>query len=153
TLTKTGSVNTTASTVTWQINATKGQTQGGKLMFSGTMTGFNSGNGGGTIRNTVLNLQRPPRSTWSARSTNSAGATHRDAATTAHMSATASSENRNFFSENSASGTLEFMDARTNTVFSLVPEVTIAPNSSVKLLFSAAFDNNVLALADGTLIR
>jgi len=42
------------------------------------------------------------------------------------------------------------MDANSNTAFSLVPQVTIAPGATVNLLFAAEFDNTVLKLVTGT---
>lgn len=45
------------------------------------------------------------------------------------------------------------MDASTNSPFALVLKKTIAPYSTLKLLFSASFDNNILGLADGTRTR
>jgi hypothetical protein len=57
------------------------------------------------------------------------------------------------FSENAASDALQFTDANTNTLFSLVPEVLIDPGATVPLKYDATFNNNVLHLADGTPVR
>jgi hypothetical protein len=153
TLTKTGVVNTGSSTVTWTVTATQGATVAGHLVVNGFMTVTNSGGAGATIGNIVVNLQTKFGSSWVTRSSDVADATQGDAATTAHIDPHASSENLSTFTENAASGQLLFMDANTNTVFSLVPEVTIAPGATVNLLFSAAFDNNVLALPVGKAVR
>jgi hypothetical protein len=67
--------------------------------------------------------------------------------------AQATSEKKSVFNENSASGQLKFMDAKTNTVFALVPQVTIPAGATRTLLFSASFNNNVLQLVNGTSTR
>jgi len=117
------------------------------------MTVTNSGTAGATIGNIVVNLQSRSGNKWITRSSDIADATSGDAATTAWISPHASSENLSMFTENPASGQLLFMDANSNTMFSLVPQQIIAPGASVSLLFSASFDNNVLALPVGTPVR
>ena len=151
TLTKTGT--TSGSTVTWTITATQGTTVSGALVVSGSMTVTNTGSGPATIGNIVANLQVRSGNKWVSASADIADATHGDAATTANVYSQASSENRSFFAENGASGSLQFTDASTNTLFSLVPEVTIAPGATTTLRYSASYDNNVLGLATGTPIR
>jgi hypothetical protein len=151
TLTKTGSVS--GSTVTWNISATKTATVSGQLVLQGQMTVTNSGSGPATIGNIVVNLQKRVSNKWVSASADVADATSGDAATTANIFKQASSENLSSFTENSASGSLEFMDATNNTVFSLVPEATIPAGGTKSLLFQATFDNNVLGLAPGTSIR
>jgi len=151
TLTKTGSVS--ASTVTWNITATKTATVSGQLVVQGQMTVTNAGSGPATIGNIVVNLQKRVSNNWVSASADVADATNGDAATTAKIFKQASSEGKSSFTENSASGSLEFMDATNNTVFSLVPEVTIPGGGTKSLLFQATFDNNVLNLAPGTQIR
>ncbi|MBZ5725654.1 MAG: hypothetical protein LAP87_11730 [Acidobacteriia bacterium] len=90
---------------------------------------------------------------WVTESSDIADSTKGDAATTARVVARATTENVGTFTENAASGKLAFMDKATNTIFSLVPPVTIAAGATVHLLFSASFDNNVLHLAAGTAAR
>ena len=153
TLRKTGSVNPVTQTVTWTITATQGPTTTGQLILNGTMTVTNKGTAPATIGNIVVNLQTKAGPSWVTRSSDIADATSDDAATSAHVVQSASSENRSFFTENGASGSLLFMDASTNTVFSLVPQKTIAPGETETLLFTATFDNNVLNLATGTPFR
>jgi len=153
TLGKTGAVDAAASTVTWTITATEGSTVGGHLVVTGFMAVTNCGTGGATIGNIVVNLQTMSNGKWVTQSSDIADATHGDAATTAHVDPDKSSQHIATFTENAASGRLQFMDAKTNTVFSLVPEVTVAPGATIGLLFSAAFDNYVLALAAGTPTR
>ena len=153
TLSKTGSVNTTAKTVTWNVTATKGTTTTGQLVVNGTFRVSNTGTGGATIGNIVVNLQTKSGSTWVTRSSVVADATQDDAATTVKISPSASSEGKSTFTENAASGQLIFMDAKTNSIFSLVPQVTIPAGATRTLLFTASYDNNVLMLAPGTATR
>lgn len=150
-LTKTGSLS--GNTVTWTITATKTATVSGQLVVQGQMTVSNSGSGPATIGNIVANLQTRVNNTWKTAASDVADATNGDDATTAKIHSAASSEGKGSFSESTASGKLEFMDATSNTVFSLVPEVTIAPGSSRALLFQATYNNNVLHLATGSAIR
>ena len=140
TLEKTGEVTRSTATVTWTVTASNGTTIAGQLLVSGTMTVTNTGTDGATIGNIVVNLQTKSGSAWVTRTSDIADATGDDAATSATFVAAASSENRSTFSETPASGRLLFMDANTNTIFSLVPQKTIAPNTTVALLFSASFD-------------
>ena len=153
TLEKVGSVG--AETVTWQVTATEGATTVGLLIFNGVFRVENKGQGGATIGNIVVNLQvrDPATNRWVTRASVIADATQDDAATAAQVSPKASSEQRSSFTESAASGSLLFTDATTNSAFALVPQVTIPPKSHKKLLFSASFDNNVLDLAVGTLVR
>lgn len=152
-LSKTGSLS--GNTVTWNITATKTATTSGHLLIQGQMTVANTGSGPATIGNIVVNLQKRSGNTWVTASTDVANATQGDAATTAKLHAAASSENKSSFTENAASGSLNFMDASNNTVFSLVPQVMIGAGQSKTLLFSAQFDNNAapLKLTPGTAIR
>src|SRR5262249_25392565 len=91
-LAKTGAINASNSTVGWQITATQGQTVAGWLMINGMIAVTNSGLGGGTIGNIVVNLQTRSGNQWVTRSSVIADATHDDAATAALISASASSE-------------------------------------------------------------
>jgi hypothetical protein len=153
TLAKTGTVDTGTSTVTWTITATPVATVAGHLVVDGFMTIRNRGGEGATIGNIVVNLQTRAGRKWVTRSSDVADATDGDAATTAHVVPQASSEHRWTFTEDAASGQLLFRDASTNSAFSLVPQVTIAPGATVHLLYSAAFDNNMLGLAVRTPVR
>lgn len=119
------------------------------------MTVTNFGNGPATIGNIVVNLQKRINNKWVTKSSNVADATNGDAATTANIHKAASSEGFASFTENSASGSLNFMDATNNTIFSLVPQVMIGAGQTRALLFSAEFDNNdaALQLPSGTQIR
>jgi len=153
TLAKTGAVNTSSKTVTWTINATKQSTKAGQLVVTGFVAVTNSGTANATIGNIVANLQTKSGSSWQSVSADCADATHDDAATSCKIDPKASSENLAVFAENAASGSLKFMDANANTVFSLVPEQGIAPGATVTLLFAATFDNTVLHLSAGQGVR
>ena len=153
TLKKTGTLDSSTSTITWTITATEGTTVAGHLVADGFVTVTNWGSLGAPIGNIVVNLQTKSGSNWVTESSDIADATHGDAATTAHIDPKASSENKGTFSTNSASGKVEFMDANSNTAFSLKPQVTVAPGATVNLLFSAVFDNTILKLSPGTAVR
>jgi len=149
-LAKTGLIDQTHSTVTWTITATQGATSGATLVADGDIGVENDGNGAATIGNIVVNLQTKVGGAWVTQSSDIADATHGDAATHANVAANASTEHHTSFDENSASGALAFMNARTDTVFSLVPEVSVPAHTRIRLLFSARFNNAVLHLAPGT---
>jgi hypothetical protein len=152
-LEKTGTLDSASSTVTWTITATQQATVSGKLFVTGFVAMTNSGAVGATVGNIVVNLQTKSGSDWETQSSDIADATNGDGATTAQIDPHASSEGQDSFTENAASGTLEFMDANSNTAFSLRPQVTIAPGATVNLLFAAEFDNTVLKLDTGTPVR
>lgn len=153
TLDKTGEVDASTSTVTWDITAVRGTTVAGHLVINGFMNVTNDGSAPASIGNIVVNLQTKAGAKWITRSSDVANGTDGDDATSAQVVAHATSEGLSTFTENGASGQLAFMDATTNTVFSLVPEALVAPGSTISLLFSASFDNNVLALPVGKALR
>jgi hypothetical protein len=153
TLTKTGNVDPGARTVTWTVTATPGATVDGKLTVDGFLDVANIGSGPATIGNIFVNLQSLVNGTWVTKASDIADATNGDAATSAHVVAAASSEHRTLFTEGPGSGALSFMDRATNTVWSLVPQITISPRATVRLLFAATFDNAALHLATGESTR
>src|SRR3954468_8864280 len=63
-LDKTGVVDTSTSTVTWRITATRGATVGGHLVVDGFLRVYNGGNGAATIGNIVVNLQTKANGSW-----------------------------------------------------------------------------------------
>jgi hypothetical protein len=152
-LTKTAAVNSGSKTVTWTITATKGATTGGHLVVDGYLDVINLGTGAATLGNIVVNLQALQGHKWITLSSDVADATQGDAATTANVVASDTTENQGTFTENAASGALSFMDRRYNTMFSLVPEAQLQPWSDLPLLFSAAYDNNTLHLAQNAQLR
>jgi hypothetical protein len=145
-LAKTGSVDSIARTVTWTLVATKGATTGGHLVVDGYLNVQNKGNGPATIGNIVASLQTRVNGHWVTQVSDVADATHGDAATSANIVG-------GVVTEGPGSGTLSFMDRATNTVFSLVPEVSVPAHTTERLLFAATFDNNQLHLATGTQTR
>jgi len=153
TLTKTSAVDTSAHTVTWTIAATPGMTVGGHLVVDGYLDVINLGTGPATLGNIVVNLQARQGNHWVTLSSDVADATQGDAATSAHVVGANTTEGLSLFSENAASGALSFMDRRYNTMFSLVPEAKLQPWTDLPLLFSAAYDNNVLNLAHNAKVR
>jgi hypothetical protein len=153
TLDKTGSVNRTEGTVTWEITATEIAAEAGLLVVSGQMTVENTGSGPAPIGNIVVNLQARAGSTWITLSSVIADATNGDDATTANILAQASSEGLSFFVENAASGALQLTDASTGEPLSLVPQFAIPAGGLLPLQFSAIFDNDILNLPAGTATR
>lgn len=151
TLDKVGSLGT--STVSWQATATQGATTSGLLIFNGIFRVENKGTGGATIGNIVVNLQKKVGSSWVTISSDIADGTQDDNATTANIAAKSCSDHASTITENSASGSLLFTDATTNSAFALVPQVTIPAKTTQKLRFSASFDNNILGLAAGAQVR
>lgn len=133
-----------SGTVTWTVTVTKGSTSPNSLTYAGFIRIYNGGSANATIGNIVANLQRKSGKTWRTASSDVANSTLGDGATTAKVVAGASSEGLNTFSENAASGTLEFSDANNNTVFSLSPQQVIAPGAHVDLVYQATFNNTVL---------
>jgi hypothetical protein len=127
------------ASVEWTIEAFEEQTEAGLLVLSGQMTVSNDGSEDATIGNIVVNLQERVSHRWVSASADVADATGGDAATSANIHAAASSEGLSTFTENAASGELEFMDATNNTVWSLVPQKLIAPGATVPLLFQVFF--------------
>ena len=151
TLEKVGSLG--ASTITWQATATAGASTPGLLIFNGIFRVENKGTAGATIGNIVVNLQKKVGNKWVTVSSDVADGTQDDDATTANIAKRASSEGKSVITENSASGSLLFTDATTNSAFALVPQVTIPSKTIQKLRFSASFDNTILDLAVGTQVR
>ena len=152
-LTKTATVDSTAKTVTWNIAATKTSTTGGRLVADGYLDVINLGTAPATLGNIVVNLQAKQGNHWVTVSSDVADATQGDAATSAHVVGEDTTEGQDTFTENAASGSLSFLDRRFNTIFSLVPEMMLTSGSRLPLLFSAAFDNQLLHLATGTKVR
>jgi hypothetical protein len=142
-----------SGTVTWTVTVTKGTTSPNSLTYAGFIRIRNSGSANATVGNIVANLQRKSGKNWKTVSSDIANATLGDAATTARVVATASSEGLTTFSENAASGALDFTDADNNTLFSLVPQQVIAPGASVDLVYQATFNNSVLNIPAGEQTR
>lgn len=144
-LTKTGSIDAAAKTVTWHVQATASTTTTNHLIVAGSLKIKNTGDAPATIGNIVVNLQVKDHG-WQTRASDIADATSGEAATTAHAQ-------DDDYAESAASGSLLFMDEHNNSAFSLVPEVSVPPHHTIRLLYAATFDNSVLHLAHNTKIR
>jgi hypothetical protein len=153
TLEKVGSQS--GASITWQATATKGTTQSGLLIVNGFFKLENKGKGDATIGNIVVNLQTKNHwwQPWVTRSSVIADATDDDAATSAVVDSDRCNDNTTTFHENAASGHLLFTDAKTNSAFALVPQVSIPGKTSKKLRYSASYDNTVLQLPTWTFAR
>lgn len=150
----TKSANIAGDVVTFTVDAIKGTTSPNFIKANGYLTLSNTtGSGPATIGSIVVNLQRKSGLLWKTVASDIANANDGDTATTAKICPTASSELKTSFTENSASGTLNFSDASNNTVFSLSPQQTIAAGTSVSLLFRASFNNTILAVPVGEQVR
>ncbi|KAF0172559.1 MAG: Ig family protein [Limisphaerales bacterium] len=142
-----------SGSVTWTVTVTKGATSPNSLTFGGYLRIYNGGSANATVGNIVVNLQRKSGKNWKTVSSDIANATLGDAATTAKVVAGASSEGLNTFTENAASGALEFSDANNNTLFSLSPQQVIAPGAHVDLVYLANFNNSLLGIRQGESTR
>jgi len=163
--------------VTWAVSATKDPAGDPAKIINvfGYLTITNTGSANATVGNIVINLQRPAAKNkqnvpWVSAAADVADATNGDNASTANIVAAASAENatvnqaqgpHNYtvsgaagtFVETAASGALEFTNASNDTLFSLSPQLSLAPGASITLKYSAKFNNDVLNLAPGSLIR
>ena len=57
------------------------------------------------------------------------------------------------FFTTSASGKVDFTNAANNSVFSLEPGFSLAAGASIRLFYTATFDNTIPGLAPGTAVR
>ncbi|MFL6261661.1 MAG: hypothetical protein ACJ76Y_18345 [Thermoanaerobaculia bacterium] len=159
-------------TITWTVAATRGATSANFLTVDGVLTVTNTGTANATIGNIVINLQKKivNTSNWVSVAADVADATNGNAATVGNIVASASAESasvnaafgppnytvsgaRGTFTETAGSGALELTDAGSNTVFSLSPQLSLAPGASITLLYTAQFNNSVLGLAPGAQVR
>jgi len=159
-------------TITWTVAATRGGTSANYLTVDGVLTVTNTGTANATIGNIVINLQKKivNTSNWVSVAADIADATSGNAATAGNIVASASAESasvnaafgppnytvsgaRGTFVETAGSGALEFTDAGSNTIFSLSPQLSLAPGAAITLLYTAQFNNSVLGLAPGTQVR
>lgn len=162
-------------TITWTISATKDTSAAPTFTVHGGLTILNSGSAPATIGNIVINLQKPnsPKKGSNAShvsiAANVADASQGDGATAAKVVAAASAENastnaawgiNNYtvsgavgsFVETAGSGSLEFTDANSNTVWAITPQQSIPVGQSVTLLYHATFNTAVMPPA-GTPLR
>jgi hypothetical protein len=177
TLSKTANAPSVVSgaTVTWTLTATRGATSNNMLDVNGFVAVTNGGGAPATIGNIIVNLQRQKlvgnKQRWLSASANVSTAFAGDAATSANLVATGSQEDaswnaacnspatyavagaRGTFSENAGSGTLEFTDMNSNTIWAITPQQAIPAGQTVFLFFRATFNNSVLQIPAGTQIR
>jgi hypothetical protein len=166
------------NTITWTVTATEGATTDNFITVNGFITVKNTGSAPATIGNIVVNLQRPRTGPntgacrnvpWVSAAADVGNATLDDAATVANIVAGASTDvaacdaaqgvsnyvvsgAKGTFTETAGSGSLSFT-LGDNTVFSLTPEYSLAPNASIDLVYTATFDNTLLGLAVGANVR
>lgn len=163
------------TTVTWTVTATKGTPGPKEICATGLFSVTNSGSAPATIGNIVVNLQRQKlvanKSRWVSASADVADATNGNAATSDKIVATASQEDpawnaawntpatyavagsQGTFSENGASGDVEFTDADNNTIWAITPQQVIPVGQTVNLYFTAKFNNDVLGIGTGESLR
>lgn len=168
TLTKTNDAGTppvaSGTTVNWTVTATKVTTGPNEICAVGYVSVHNGGSAPATIGNIVVNLQRRQLNKWVSASADVANASLGDSATVANILASASQEDpssanydivgaKGTFTENSASGMLEFTDADSNTIWAITPQQTIPAGATVNLFFKASFNNTLLAIPPGASLR
>ena len=149
-LSKTGSVNASAGTVTWTITATELQTTANQLAVSGCLTFVNFGDAPATLGNMVVNLDTESKNAFTAKASDIANATQGAAATTALVDPHLNLEQAAQFSTGSASGLITLTSPCGGAAYSLEPEHSIAAGAEQQIGFTATYNNNVLALATGS---
>jgi hypothetical protein len=179
-LSKSGSLDSdpdsaTLGLVTFEVDATRtdvnadddsGNDVDDVLQVNGVLTVKNTGSADATIGNIVVNLQKPkPSGGWVSAAADCADATSGDGATCCNIVASASQEKANsydyaisgkkgtFRETSGVSGSLEFTDADSNTVWAMVPQPVIPPGDYVTLKWVAKFDGSATALSGVTKVR
>ena len=171
-----------AGTASWTVGVTKVSVSHEIIEVDGQFRIFNTGTGPARLGNIIINLQRPCAAGWVSAAVDVADATFGQAATYGNFAAAASRENvvrnnpasscngpGNYVTTTPpypgqtlkegtlfttlASGTVDFTNAADNSVFSLVPEFKLPAGTSIKLFYTATFDNTILGLAPGTPLR
>lgn len=142
-----------SGTIDWVAIATRKGLSQSQLTVYGYLVIRNTGSASAPIGNIVINLQRRFEHKWVTYVSDIADATNGNAVNFARISPSASSENRDFFSEGKASGGLYFTDVDTNQAFDLVPQQSIHPERAVRLVFTAQFNNSLAAIPDDEPIR
>lgn len=154
-------------TATWEVTATKGATTHNILSVNGYMEVKNTGGAPATIGNIVVNLQKQVtvkgKTTWISAAANMADATSGIGAPSANIAAAGSQEAtgpnyvvssvKGTFIKTPGSGTIEFTNANNDTIWAIIPQQSIAVGQSVKLFFTATFDNTVLNIPVGAQVR
>ncbi len=160
----------------WTVTVTKTAVSGATIDVDGFVALTNVGKGGAVLDNIVVNLQTQCMGGWASVAADIADIAHGAHATFANIAAAASSEEpalnqqcravpdyqltplagqtvqEGTFFTSSASGRL-LVKAKGNSVFSQRPRFRIEPTQSVRLFYTATFDNGVLGIPAGTVVR
>lgn len=138
----------------FSVSVEQGQRSDAVTTFSGSLTITNAGSAPATVGNILVNLQRKSGKTWRTVATDIANAAIGDAATSALICSTASSESLSSFNENAASGAMNFTDADNNTLFAINdPPFVLEAGASKTLNYTAKFNNSLLGIPAGEQIR
>ena len=163
-------VSIEGQTATWAVTLQRQGTSPNRIAVHGFVRIRNRGNIAAPLGNIVVNLQQRVGSDWISAAVNCADASHGDESDHASFVRGATQENLTLnttlgpsnyhvdgntgtFEETAGSGSLNLMDADTNTVFSMVPQRDLEPGQVINLLYSAEFDNSVLGIPEGAEIR
>jgi hypothetical protein len=143
-----------ATSATFTVSVSKGATSDAIITYTGTLTIANTGSAPASVGSVLVNLQRKYGKNWKTVSTDVANSTLGDAATSALICSPASSEGLSSFNENAASGSIEFTDADSNTLFSInSPAFSLGAGESKTLTYVAHFNNTQLGIPAGELTR
>ncbi len=170
-----------SGTASWTVGVTKVFVSDQIIQVDGQFSISNTGTGPAPLGNIIINLQRPCGLVWVSAAADVADAAFGQAATYGNFISTASVENvaRNqpssscggpgnyvittavhghavkegTFFTTAGSGRVNFLNASNNSVFSLMPEFSLAAGTSKRLFYTATFDNSVLGIAPGTELR
>lgn len=165
TLSKTGRVDPSAQTVTWDIHAATSSTGAKTLVVTGKVTLWNIGISPATIGNIVVNLdaKNPTGNGFTTVASNVADAAHGDSATSVKIIGMSDpdqdqdDDNNPFVdvrtvTENAASGSLAFTKGA-STPWAISPKQQIPAFGTLDLRFTATFNNSTLNLANGRVVR
>jgi hypothetical protein len=160
----------------WTVTVTKAAVNGPTIDVDGFIAVTNSGKGGATIDNVVVNLQSQCRGGWASAAADIADIMHGVHAAYANIVAAASSEDpalnaqcrsvanykvtpltgqsalEGTFFTSAASGPLR-VKARGNSIFAQRPRFKVQPTQTARLFFTAGFDNTILGFPVGTPLR
>ena len=169
-----------SGTASWTVGVTKVSVSDQIIQVDGQFVISNTGTGPAAFGNIIVNLQRPCGTVWVSAAADITDSTVGQAATFGNFAAKASFENatRNSpssscagpgnyvvtalpgqtlregtFFTTAASGKLDLIKASNDSVFSMVPQFRLAAGASIRLFYTATFDNTILGIAPGTRLR